>query len=70
MEPFCLDQFMFSTSPHPGIPCVRHRCERPADCEGERAYGEAAWKILKSGDPIAVVQMIEGMRDRDPVFAP
>jgi hypothetical protein len=70
LEPICLERFVFSTCPHPGVPCVRHRYERLADGEGERTYGEAAWRIMKSVDPIAVVQMIEGIRSRDSCFAP
>jgi len=69
LEPICLAQFVFSTCPHPEVSCVRHRYERLADGEGERAYGEAAWKTMKSVDPIAVVQMIEGIRGRESSFA-
>jgi hypothetical protein len=70
LEPVCLEEFVFSTCPHPDVPCVRHRYESLADGEGERAYGAAAWKLMKSVDPVAVIQMIEGIRGRDSSYAP
>lgn len=65
LEPICLDQFMFSTCPHADVPCLRHRYESMADGEGERAYGPAEWRSIKSVDPISVVQMIEEIRSRE-----
>jgi hypothetical protein len=61
---------LFSPCPHPDIRCIRHRYERLADGEGERAYGAVPWKMMKSVNPIAVVQMIEGIRERESSFAP
>ena len=70
LEPVCLEEFLFSPCPHPDIRCLRHRYERLAEGEGERAYGAAAWKTMKSVNPIAIVQMIEEIRGRDSSLTP
>ena len=65
LEPVCLDEFIFSPCPHPEANCIRHRYETLADREGGRTYGEARWKLIKSVDPGALVQMIEQVRNRE-----
>jgi len=65
LEPTCLDSFIFAECPHPEVRCDRHRLERLADDEGERAYGSAEWRQMKKVDPEALVQMVQKVRGRE-----
>ena len=70
LEPVCLEQFIFSTCPHPGLACRCHHYELLADAKGMREYGVAGWKGIREADPFILVQMIEEVRSSESVSAP